>query len=40
MEIIMVTVFLYTGLVNTKKKAYNVIYGTQTYYYYVVLYHA
>jgi hypothetical protein len=37
-EIIMVTVFLYTGSINTKKKAYNIIYGIQTYYYYVFLY--
>jgi hypothetical protein len=39
-EIIMVTFFLYSGPVNTKKEAYNTIYGTQTYYYYVVLYPA
>jgi hypothetical protein len=31
-------VFLYIGPVSTKKEAYNAIYGTQSYYYYVVLY--
>jgi hypothetical protein len=30
-EIIIVRVFLYTHLVNTKKETYNAIYGTQSY---------
>jgi hypothetical protein len=37
-EIILVMFFLYTGLVNTEKEVHNGKYGTQSYYYYVVLY--
>jgi hypothetical protein len=37
-EIILVTVFLYTGPMSTEKESYNAIYGTQSYYCYVVLY--
>jgi hypothetical protein len=36
----MVTVYLYTGPIKHKKEAHNGIYGTQSYYYYVVLYPA
>jgi hypothetical protein len=36
----MVTVYLYTKPIKPKKEAHNIIYGTQSYYYYDVLYPA